>query len=181
MKKTVALIAAPTAPQPGGYIAKAYADRTTPGIPQAELTIDPANKGWTVTLSWPCPNPVKSIARETDKFLDCCALLVPATENAQWITMGSKEDPVEGLLWKADRERPWRMQAEGLGTMHRNEAPANWTVAAEHANGRWTVRFDIAEWPVLTQFKQVGFAIWLGEHQDRGGLKSISPGWLPIA
>nr|AFF61339.1 putative steroid C25 dehydrogenase-like gamma-subunit [Sterolibacterium denitrificans] len=178
MKKTVTLIAAPTAIQPGGYIAKAYEDRTVPGLGQAELEIEAKGQGWQITLSWACPAPVKSIARETDKFLDACALLVPATENAQWITMGSKEDPVEGVLWKADREKPWRMQAEGLGTMIRQEAPVDWTVAAEHANGRWTVRFEIGAWPVLSQYKQLGFAIWLGERQDRAGLKSVSPGWL---
>lgn len=181
MKKTIPLIAAPTAPQPGGYIAKAYEDRTLPTTSQAEMEIERKGEGWKVTLSWACPAPVKSIARETDKFLDACALLVPATADAQWITMGSKEDPVEGVLWKADREKPWRMQAEGLGTMIRKDAPADWTVAADHANGRWTVSFDIGNWPVLDQFKQLGFAIWLGEREDRAGLKSVSPGWQDIA
>ena len=182
MKKTVSLIAAPTAPQPGGYIAKAYEDRTTPGIAQAELGVEPAagGKGWTISLSWACPNPVQSIAKETDKFLDCCALLVPTTEDGQWISMGEPGKAVEGILWKADRERPWRMHAEGLGTMVRAEAPKDWKVAAQHANGRWSVTFEIAEWPVLAQFKQLAFAIWLGEHQDRGGLKSVSPGWMSI-
>lgn len=179
MKKTITMIAAPTATQPGGYIAKAYEDRTTPGVPQAELEIEPAGKGWKVSLSWACPAPVKSIAKETDKFLDACALLVPTTEDGQWITMGEPGKAVEGVLWKADRERPWRMHAEGLGSMTRAEAPQDWKVAAEHANGRWHVTFEIAEWPVLSQFKQLAFAIWLGERQDRGGLKCVSPGWLP--
>ena len=116
MKNTFSLIAAPTAPQPGGYIAKAYEDRTTPGIAQAELGVEPAagGKGWTISLSWACPNPVQSIVKETDKFLDCCALLVPTTEDGQWISMGEPGKAVEGVLWKADRERPWRMHAEGL-------------------------------------------------------------------
>lgn len=182
MKKTISLIAAPTASQPGGYVPKAYADRTTPTVSQAELSVEAAAEGkpgWKVTISWACPAPVKSIANETDKFLDACALLVPATEDAQWISMGEPGKAVEGILWKADRERPWRMHAEGLGTMTRSEAPQDWKVAAEHANGRWTVSFDIAEWPLLSQFKQLAFAIWQGERQDRAGLKSLSPGWLP--
>lgn len=183
MKKTVSMIAAPTAPQPGGYVAKAYADRTTPGIPQADLNVEPmpqGGKGWKVSLSWACPAPVKSIAKETDKFLDSCALLVPTTEDAQWITMGEPGKAVEGVLWKSDREKPWRMRAEGLGTMTRAEAPADWKVAAEHANGRWTVTFEIGDWPMLSQFKQLAFAVWIGERQDRGGLKSVSPGWLAV-
>ena len=148
MKKTISMIAAPTATQPGGYISKAYEDRTTPSVPQAELEVEPVGEGWKVHLSWSCPAPVKSIAKETDKFLDSCALLVPTTEDGQWITMGEPGKAVEGVLWKADRERPWRMHAEGL---------------------------------VLSKFKQLAFAIWLGERQDRGGLKCVSPGWLPVA
>ena len=179
MKNTVTLIAAPTAPQPGGYVQKAYADRTLPNIKQADLNVEPAGKGWKVTLSWACPAPVKSIAKETDKFLDGCALLVPMTPDAQWITMGAPGKAVEGILWKADRERPWHMHAEGLGTMQRNEAPKDWKVAGAWSNGRWQVDFDLPEWPLLSQQKQLAFAIWHGADQDRAGLKSISPGWLP--
>ena len=181
MKKTVNLIPAPTAPQPGGYVAKAYADRTAPSIAQAELDIEAAAQGWKIKLSWACPAPVKSIANETDKFLDACALIVPTAEDAQWISMGEPGKAVEGVLWKADRERPWRMHAEGLGSMTRSEAPPDWKATAEHANGRWTVSFEIGAWPALGQFKQLAFAVWLGERQDRGGLKAVSPGWIPIA
>jgi len=44
-ENTVTLIAAPTAPQPGGYVQKAYADRTLPNIKQADLNVEPAGKG----------------------------------------------------------------------------------------------------------------------------------------
>ena len=184
MKQTVTLIAAPTSSQPGGYISKAYADRTMANIAQAELSVEPmpqGGKGWKISLSWACPAPVKSIAKETDKFLDACALLVPTTEDAQWITMGAPGKAVEGVLWKADREKPWRMHAEGLGSMTRSDVPQDWKVAAEWANGHWNVTFEIADWPLLTQFKQLAFAIWKGEQQDRGGLKSVSPGWLSVS
>jgi len=181
MKQIVTMIAAPTATQPGGYIAKAYADRTTPSVAQAELSVEPADKGWKISLRWECPAPVKSIAKETDKFLDCCALLVPVTEDAQWVTMGAPGKAVEGLLWKADREKLWRMHAEGLGTMQRSDAPQDWKVAAAWDNGHWLVSFEIADWPLLAQQKQLAFAIWKGEKQDRGGLKSVSPGWLSVA
>jgi len=181
MKQTVNMIAAPTATQPGGYIAKAYADRTTATVAQVELNVETQDKGWKVTLSWACPAPVNNIAGETDKFLDACALLVPTTEDGQWITMGEPGKAVEGVLWKADRERPWRMRAEGLGTMQRAQAPDGWQVGGVHADGRWTVSFQIDEWSALAQFKKLAFVVWLGSQQDRGGLKSVSPGWLDIA
>ena len=181
MKKTVTLIVAPTATQPGGYVPKAYADRSKPNVAQADLTAEAVGKGWKLSLSWACPAPVKSIAKETDKFLDGCAVLVPVTEDAQWITMGAPGKAVEGILWKADRERAWRMHAEGLGTMARSEAPKDWKVTGVWSNGRWTVSFDLPEWSLLTQHKQLAFAIWHGADQDRGGLKSVSPGWLSVS
>ena len=180
MKKTVTLIAAPTAPQPGGYILKAYADRTLPNIRQADLSVEPTGKGWKITLGWACPAPVKSIAKETDKFLDGCALLVPTTPDAPWISMGEPGKAVEGILWKADRERPWHMRAEGLGTMQRNPAPADWQVGGAWDNGHWLITFALHEWLLLSQQEQIAFAIWHGADQDRAGLKSISPGWLNI-
>lgn len=183
MKKTVTLIAAPTAMQPGGYVPKAYAERTKPTVAQAELSVEAAEgkAGWTVTLSWACAAPVKSIAKETDKFLDACALLVPGAEDAQWLTMGAPGKAVEGMLWKADREKPWRMHAEGLGTMSRSEAPADWKATGRWHDGRWTVRFEIGEWAVLSKYGQLSFAIWHGADQDRGGLKSVCPQWIGIA
>ena len=180
MKKTVTLIAAPTAPQPGGYILKAYADRTMPNIHQADLSVEPVDKGWKITLGWDCPAPVKSIAKETDKFIDACALLVPVTPDAPWISMGAPGKAVDGILWKADRERPWYMRAEGLGTMQRNVAPADWKVTGAWDNGRWLITFELPEWPLLSQQKQIAFGIWHGADQDRAGLKSISPGWIPV-
>lgn len=182
MKKTITLIAAPTGMQPGGYVPKAYADRTKPNVAQAELSVEGGEgKGWTITLSWACPAAVKSMAKETDRFIDGCALLVPTTEDAQWLTMGAPGKAVEGVLWKADREKPLRMHAEGLGTMARAEAPSDWKVAGSWREGRWTVRFEIGQWPVLSRHGQLAFAIWQGAAQDRAGLKSVSPQWISIA
>jgi hypothetical protein len=65
--------------------------------------------------------------------------------------------------------------------MKRNEAPPDWKVTGAWNNGRWQVVFELPEWPLLSQQKQLAFAIWCGADQDRAGLKSISPGWLPAA
>lgn len=94
--------------------------------------------------------------------------------------MGEPGKAVEGILWKADRERPWHMRAEGLGTMQRNPAPADWKVGGAWDNGHWLITFELPEWLLLSQQKQIAFAIWHGADQDRAGLKSISPGWLNI-
>ena len=181
MRQTVSLIAAPTSMSPGGYVPVAYAERTTPNVPRAELGVEPSAGGWRIQLRWACAAPVRSIAGETDRFLDACALLVPVAADAPWISMGEPGKPVEGILWKADRDRPWRMHAEGLGTMARADAPSDWRVGAAWHEGFWEVSFELPEWPLLTQHRQIAFAIWAGAEQERAGLKSVCPGWLALA
>jgi DMSO reductase family type II enzyme heme b subunit len=181
MKTTVTLLPAPTAPQPGGYVPKAYADRVTAVTAKADLSVEAAGSGWKIIVSWACAQPIKDISKETDKFIDACALLAPVTADAPWISMGEPGKGVDGILWRADRAQVWHMQAEGLGTMKRNAAPKEWKVGGQWANGRWTVTFELPEWALLGQHKQLALAIWQGSSQERAGLKSVSPGWISIA
>lgn len=181
MKTTVSLIPAPTATQPGGYIPKAYADRSAAVTPKADLNVEAVGNGWKITLSWSCAQAVKDISKETDKFLDACALLVPVVADAPWISMGEPGKGVEGILWRADRAQVWQMKAEGLGTMERGTAPKDWKVSGQWINGQWQVIFELPEWALLSQHKQLAFAIWQGSGQERAGLKSLSPGWISVA
>lgn len=181
MKQTVTLIAAPTSMQPGGYVPKAFADRVQPNVPVADLAVEQAGKGWRIQLGWNCAAAVRDTARETDRFADACALLVPETTDAPWITMGEPGKAVAGILWKADRDRPWHVRAEGLGSMARTAAPVDWQVSGAWSEGRWLVNFEFPEWPLLDAQRKLAFAIWAGAAQDRGGLKSVSPGWVALA
>lgn len=179
MKQTVTLIPAPTGIQPGGYVPAAYADRTTARTAQADLAVEAAGKGWTITLSWACPEAVQSIANETDKFIDACAVLAPTMTDAPWMTMGAPGKAVEGFLWRPDRPDPWRIHAEGLGSVQRS-AVADVKAQGEWARGRWQVVFELPEWPALERHRQLALAVWRGTDQERAGLKSVSPGWLAL-
>ena len=140
------LIAAPVALQPGGYVKVAYDGRDkAPTTPSASLDLKPVGKGYRIGLQWECPNPVKATGSNTDIWVDACAVLAPAAAGAQWITMGSEALPVEGALWRADREDLHAILAQGLGSVHRQPAPEGWS-----ATSSW----------------------------DRGGLKSVSEGWI---
>jgi len=116
---------APPAMQPGGYIMKAYAERTAPATPEADVRVETTGSG---RLADRARVGVRRSAAQhgaqTDRFVDACAVLVPTTADAPWITMGAPGQAVEAVYWRADRERPWRLHAEGLGTMQRGEAPA---------------------------------------------------------
>jgi len=177
---TVPLIAAPPAMQPGGYVPQAYKDRLQATTPSVDIAATEQGKGWVIELRWDCPNPVKSIANETDLFTDAAAILVPGTMDAPWLTMGAPDHPVEAALWRADKTELFRMRAEGLGTMDRSAPPTSWTVDANWENGRWHLRFLIGDWPVLNKFGRMGVAIWRGESQDRGGLKSVTSDWIAV-
>jgi DMSO reductase family type II enzyme heme b subunit len=177
---TVAMISAPPAMQPGGYIPDAYKDRLQPITPTVDIAAVQQGSGWAVELRWDCPNPVKDISGETDLFTDAAAVLVPATMNAPWLTMGAPGNPVEAALWRADRSSLLRMHAQGLGTMERAEPPADWSAVSAWENGRWHLRYEFGNWPVLDQFGRIGIAVWRGESQDRGGLKSVTSSWIAV-
>jgi len=177
---TLSLIAAPPAMQPGGYIPEAYSDRLQAATPSVDIAATQQGDSWLIDLHWDCPAPVKSVANETDLFTDAAAILVPGTMEAPWLTMGAPDHPVEAALWRADRSQLYRMHAQGLGTMERSAPPPSWTVESNWENGRWQLRYLIGDWPVLSQFGRIGVAIWRGENQDRGGLKSVTDGWVAV-
>lgn len=180
-KQNITLMAAPTAVQPGGYVPVAYADRTAPRTSAVDLAVEPADKGWRVTLSWDCPQPVRDSARETDRFVDACAIFAPEAAEAPWMTMGAPQMPVQGWLWRADRTEPWQVRSEGLGTMQRSAAPAGARATSDWAGGRWRVVFTVPEWLALATRRRIALAVWRGAEQERAGLKSVSPGWVEIA
>lgn len=180
MKQKVDLIAAPTAMQPGGYMAKAYADRVSPGTKSAEIEVVELNGTWTVTVQWHAPKAVIDASDNARLFVDGCALFVPTVKDAPWISMGSPDMPLEGVLWRADKPDVMRVGARGLGTVERGAAPAGWAAVASHSNGAWRVTFTLADFKALAQVRQLAFAIWQGAQSERAGLKSVSPGWVAV-
>ncbi len=179
--RTIPLIAAPPAMQPGAYVPEAYQDRVQPLTPSVDIAASRQGNAWLVELRWDCPKLVGSIAGETDLFTDAAAIMVPGTMDAPWVTMGAPGQPVEAVLWRADKDQLWQMRAQGLGTMKRHAAPANWSVESGFENGRWHLHYRLGDWPWLSQFGLLGVAIWRGEQQDRGGLKSVTSHWLTVA
>lgn len=103
MRRSVELMAAPTGIQPGGYVPKAYLERNRPMTPKATIEAARAGGGWRIRLSWSCPDPVRDIANETDRFVDAAALFAPTVPDAPWVTMGAAGQAIEGVLWQIGR------------------------------------------------------------------------------
>lgn len=181
IRTTLTLTAAPPALSPGGYVARAYADHVTPTTAEVDFAAGTEHGTWTIALSWHAPRPVRALDGDPARFLDAAALLVPTTEAAQAMTMGAPEDPVEGVLWRADAERPLRIAARGWGTVERQAAPAEWTVDARWKDGFWYVTFRLGAWTALDHFRRLAVAVWQGAERERAGLKSVTAAWMPLA
>ncbi|MDP6979317.1 MAG: hypothetical protein QF570_12055 [Myxococcota bacterium] len=180
MVHKVSLIAAPTGLSPGGYVKKAFADRNAPQTPVAELEVVKGLTGWRIRLEWDCSDPVTSLADDVDRFVDAAAILAPGAPDAPWMSMGAPGKPVEGALWRADREALFGVRAEGLGTVERSDAPAGWSAMADRQAGKWRVSFHAPSWSALDAQQQLAVAVWQGAKGDRGGLKSVSSGWIAV-
>ena len=124
--------------------------------------------------------PVSDIKTDTNLFPDAVALLVPTTEAAHWMTMGDPNNPIEAVLWKANKDKLLRVDAKGFGGTVRSDAPESWTAKSKWENGTWTVEFTLKQWPALSQLKKLALAVWRGTDQDRGGIKSVSSDWITV-
>lgn len=177
--RSIKLVVAPTGFQPGGYIAKAYADRNTALTGKADVGVDTSN-GFVISLRWQCAQPMIDASDNPRQFIDACALLVPEKTDAPWITMGAPGLPVAGVLWRADKTQPMAIRAEGLGSVQRSEAPNNWKAESNYADDYWRVTFTLPQWAPLAEHRQFAIAIWQGAQSERAGLKSISEGWIAL-
>lgn len=180
MHTSLTLTAAPPALSPGGYVARAYADHVTPATPAADFAASRDGEVWTIALSWHAPHAVRALDGDPARFLDAAALLVPTTEAAEAMTMGAPDDPVEGVLWRADAERPLAIAAKGWGTVERRPAHDQWTADARWKDGFWYVTFRLGAWTALDRFRRIAVAIWRGAERERAGLKSVTPTWIPL-
>ncbi|MCP4039306.1 MAG: hypothetical protein GY733_20365 [bacterium] len=177
----VELLAAPIGGQPGGYVSKAYAGRdTSVSTPSLELEVARPPGVWRLRLRWPCPEPVWDVSSDPALFPDAAAVFAPQHEQSPWVTMGAAGMGVDGVLWRADRDRLYAVSAEGLGSMKRSEAPQSWQSSAKHAQGHWQLDLTLPGWATLDGSSRVAAAIWRGSARDRGGLKSVTPGWLEV-
>lgn len=181
MKKTITLMNAPVQMSPGNYVRAAYADVTAPAVATLDVETMPSGDSVEIHMRWRCDNPVNSIAGKTDAFPDAAAILVPGADNAQWITMGSPEAPVEGALWRADKNALTTISATGLGSVVRHTAPTGWRIKADYSNGVYTLQWLFPKWDNLVRFGKCGFAVWTGAQHQRGGLKSVSSDWIALS
>jgi len=122
--------------------------------------------------------------RDTDQFADAAAVIFPAFGDAPLQSMGSPKLPVNAWYWRPDLEAPYNITAQGTGTTIRNDDEE---LAARGAHGEraWSLvirrrlaseKFGYVDLKPGTT-RKVGFAVWQGSNQERGGLKSVTLDW----
>lgn len=176
LRVQIPLMVAPVGMQPGAYVPKAYVDPVTPRTSTADLEVERTGR-WRIGVRWLSPVAARSLEGDPGRFVDACAVLTGETPDAPWITMGAPDHAVVGALWRADRPSPYRIRAEGLGTMERSEAPSGWRVASAWEDGSWQLEFDLGAFPALDRSRRLALAVWQGAARERGGLKSVSTAW----
>jgi DMSO reductase family type II enzyme heme b subunit len=124
---------------------------------------------------------VRDVSGDPALFPDAAAVFAPQHEDSPWITMGAPGMGVDGVLWRASDERLLTIRAEGLGSMKRDDAPESWRFSATHAGGFWQLDLTLPGWTTLDGSGRVAAAIWRGSAKQRGGLKSVTAGWLEVS
>ena len=139
-----------------------------------------------MNLSWNDPHKDDEV-KDNDSFVDKMALMLPLTEQATFITMGSMSDPVELWRWSADSSDILQIQAKGIGTTE-NIKDDPIAGRATWEDGVWHVvlkRKMVTSSPNSANFvsgetQKCGLAVWAGHNQERAGIKSIAMRWIPM-
>jgi DMSO reductase family type II enzyme heme b subunit len=141
-----------------------------------------------VRLSWGDPQKDDSIA-DLDRFVDAAALLFPLLGDANPLTMGDENLPVNAWLWRADRAEPFDVIARGFSTSQRRPAESSGLVArGVHRDGEWVVVFQRPLRPGNGEFvgfepggpAKIAFAVWEGSNAERAGQKAVSGAFLDL-
>lgn len=122
--------------------------------------------------------------RDTDQFADAVAIMFPVNGDAPLQSMGSPQAPVNAWYWRPDLEEPLSISAQGTGTTRRSSDP-ELSASGIHERGAWSVvirrRLSSPEAESVSLAPgisaRVGFAVWQGSNQERGGLKSVTLDW----
>lgn len=176
----VKMAATPMAMQPTAYIRNSRANM--PHGQVSELQVASVHDGETLALalSW------EGVAPPGRDFPDAVAVTFPVRGNPILMLMGSKNDPMHILQWKAGKGVR-SLLANGIGLSDKGPE-LKIASRAEEDGKRWRVVItrvlgqggNVA--PVVPGHEtKIGFAVWSGINDERAGLKSFSLDWIPFA
>ena len=181
--ETVELVPAPIEMQPNGFIQADWQNREYGQTPVVEAQSVHDGETFAVRLRWPAAQPNTG---GRDGFPDGAAIAFPIRgEPALW-TMGTDDEPVQFLQWRALRNEIRSVVAWGIGSSVPGTGVSE-SITAGWSQGYWTIVMlrTLAGGPEAAtlqpgQATQIGFAIWNGSNEERAGLKAVSIDWTPL-
>jgi DMSO reductase family type II enzyme heme b subunit len=186
----VPLIATPAPLQPAQYIVMTYITKVVPGVNQVQVSALHNGEVLAFRLEWSDRTEDREIG-DTNQFTDAAGVLLPVTDDAPLLQMGTPEQPVTGWYWSADSDADGRgrhVRAEGLGTTEEVKRSAISVRSVRKPEG-WAVVLTrslvAAEGDPVASLEpgaktKFAVAVWEGAAGERGGLKGYSGDWQPL-
>ncbi len=183
----LALTPTPIAAQPSAYVIAKWSGLGYGAVGAVRVRAAHNGEALFFHLTWDDETADDRIG-DTDRFADAAAVLFPLNGDAPIANMGLEGQPVNAWYWRPDLERPLNVTAQGPGTTVRHQDDGFLEAAAQHGSGHWSVvvarpfaaRGANAVVLAPGQAAKVGFAVWQGANQERGGLKAFTPEWQPL-
>lgn len=176
----IALIPTPLAMQPTAYIQKSWEGRAYGQTQRLQAASVHDGKSWALRLRWEGVSPAGL------DFPDSLAIALPMKAESVLVLMGSPEAPIHYLRWRANKEGLQSQVATGIG----KSAPGPQIKAAVQAvadGTHWSLVISrpLATGPELPSLKpgateRIGFALWRGSNDERGGIKAFSIDWTAM-
>ena len=159
------------------------------GYEERVLRVKGVHNGTDIYFRFEWDDPNESVlVNDTNRYADGVALQIPIGAEGNrntTIQMGSQNNPVNILFWRADLAQPQNIVAGGIGTVQPSPDSQNIEHYQNWENGRWTViigRPMDAVTDNQVQFTSGGrygavFGNWEGSDFERNGHKAISQ-WI---
>ncbi len=176
----VPMIPIPLPMQPTEYIRNAWQGRDYGKIDALTVASAHDGKAWALRAEW------EGVSPAGGDFPDALAIALPVRGEPALVLMGAADAPLHFLRWQSNKEGADSQIATGIGKTLAGPAidAQAWAAAA---GGRWSVVVsrplgggDVA--PLAAGSKtRIGFAVWRGANDERGGIKAFSIDWAELA
>lgn len=176
------MIPAPLAMQPTEYIRNSWQGREYGADPGLQIVTVHDGVRWALHASWAGVSPAG-----TD-FPDALAIALPVRGKPVLALMGGEDAPIHFLRWQANKPGVKSQLATGIGRSTNAGPELDCSVRAQAGEGRWQLvitrpldsRGDVAPLQAGRQ-TGIGFAVWRGANDERGGIKAFSIDWTEMA
>lgn len=179
----VALMAAPLGLQPTNYLRASWSSRAYGRCEAVHVACAHDGRRIVFHLHWASAS--ESLAGG-EAFPDAAAIALPVRGEPALVTMGSKQAPLHILHWEAGKEAVRSVLATGIGSSRPGPELAA-RASAVWKGGAWRV---VVARPLEApdggaslsagSTSKLGFAVWNGSNQERGGIKAFSLEWTPL-